>query len=106
MGHSITRDFVARVNGPGWDYGLARILIDDQRNAAVFVPPATNGPVQLFVADTFNPASGTGVTADGGRVSYQRRGAACSFALARCNVTTTTLTTRWDAVDTVPVDVG
>lgn len=95
MEHTITRDIIATVTGPGWNYGIARILIDDQGNAAVFVPPAVNGPVQTFAVAQTLPSRGTGLTEDGGQVTWRRRGSGCSFKLAKCHMTTSQLSPHW-----------
>lgn len=98
MAHEVQRDIIANVTGPGWNYGLARVLIDTEGNAAVFVPPG-QVPVQTFTVNAgSNDSMGSGQTADGGQVSYRRKGASCSFSLAKCNAKTHTLAARWDAV--------
>lgn len=99
--HTIVRDIIANVIGPGWSFGLARVLIDSDGNAAVFVPPG-NEPVQTFKVVVGTDAQGTGTDANGKQVTYRRRSSSCSFALAKCNTKTSVLTKRWDAV-TVPV---
>lgn len=91
----IARDVIVTVQGPGWSYGIARLLIDDEGNAAVFVPPAT-GPVQVFQTQVTSAARGTGLTGDGGEVKWRRRGAGCSFQLAKCRIDTAGLVSRWN----------
>lgn len=98
---NITRDLIATVTGPGWSYGLARVLIDDSTNmAAVFVPPGS-APVQTFSVTQATVQGGTGTVtlADGsiGKVVFRRRGAGCSFALAKCQVSTLILSQRWQS---------
>lgn len=93
--HNVTRDIIAAVQGPGFAYSVARILMDDQGNAAVFVPPAGSGPVATFTEQVTQPARGTGVTEDGGQVTWRRKGAGCSFKLAKCQVSTMQLAEYW-----------
>lgn len=95
MARTITRDVIAQVSGPGWNYGLARILIDDSGTAAVFVPPATNGPVYTFTTNLTQPGRGTGITEDGGQVSWRRRGSGCGFKLANCQISREELAEYW-----------
>lgn len=89
------RDMVATVSGPGFNYGLARVLTDTEGNGVVFVPPA-QVPVQAFKVQSINAAAGTGVLEDGGLIKFRRRGASCSYALAQCNTKTETLMLRWE----------
>lgn len=106
MQHTVVRDIIVQVQGSGWAFGLARILIDNESNAAVFVPPAAE-PVATFRFTTGNDVAGSGEDADGGRVTYRRKATSCGFALAKCNVKTNTLTERWDRFDRISrVDVA
>lgn len=98
MTHTIVRDVIAQVQGQGWAFGLARILIDSEGNAAVFVPPG-NEPVQTFRFTAGSDMAGTGEDSDGNRVTYKRRTTSCGFALAKCHFKTQILTDRWDSFD-------
>lgn len=94
----ITRDIIVTANGPGWSYGLARLLVAADGTASLWLPPG-DAPVQTFRADmgTLNGVSGRGTTSDGGQVTFRRRGSGCSWALAKCRVATATLQQRWAA---------
>jgi hypothetical protein len=89
------RDLVATVSGPGFGYGLARVLIDTEQNGVVFVPPG-QVPVQAFKVKSLNAAGGEGILEDGGIIKFRRRGASCSYSLAQCNTKTATLMLRWE----------
>lgn len=93
---NIRRDMVATIQGPGWSYGMCRVLIAEDGQAAVFVPPGDK-PVQTFTVVTESPAGGTGTTEDGNAVKFRRRGASCSYRLAKCNTPTSTLSARWNS---------
>lgn len=99
--HSIKRDIIAAVSGPGWSYGLARLVFDTQDRVAVFVPPG-DSPVQEFTFTKGNDMAGTGTVGDS-QVTYRRRAASCGWRLAYCNMKTPTLMARWNAVP-VPAD--
>lgn len=95
----IISDVIASVRGPGFNYPLARLLFEESGTVAVFAPPGKE-PTHVFIADPGHLPSirGTGQMPEGGVVSWQRRGASCTFKLAKCNVKTTTLVSRWKAV--------
>lgn len=92
----VVRDVVVRASGDGWNYKLARMLVDAEGNAAVFVPPG-NEPAKLFTVDPKQTRAmkGTGVDADGGKVLWSQRASGCGYKLAKCNVKTATLEARW-----------
>lgn len=92
----IKRDLVATIQGPGWSYGMCRVLITTTGEAAVFIPPG-EAPAQTFTVTADTLQGGTGTTADGGTVKFRRRGASCSYRLAKCNTPTATLAGRWDS---------
>ena len=69
---NITHDIIAAVAGPGWKYGLSRILIDDEKNGVVFIA-GSQEPFASFTADMISTSKGTGTTADGA-LSWRRRG--------------------------------
>jgi hypothetical protein len=60
----------------------------------VFVPPG-QAPTQTFTVTLLTAGGGEGVTEDGSVVKFRRRGASCSYALAKCNTQTDTLMSRW-----------
>lgn len=95
MQHTIARDVICSVQGPGWSYGIARILIDSEGHGAVFVPPLGSGPVKEFTVTDANQHHGNGLTAEGGTVTWRRKPAGCGFKLARCHATTEELATHW-----------
>lgn len=92
----IKRDIVATIQGPGWSYGMSRVLIDKDGLAAVFVT-ADGPPAQTFTVVEDRPGGGVGKTDDGGVVKYRRRGSSCSYKLAKCQTSTKTLVGRWEA---------
>lgn len=91
----VTRDIIAAVTGPGWKYGVSRILIDDQGNGAVFVVGSEN-PVAEFTVTNIQTSRGTGVNADG-EITWRRRGSSCQYKLAKCKISTESLKSRWMA---------
>lgn len=89
----IVRDLVATISGPGLNYQICRLLIDEDLNAAAFVPDS-EAPVLTFKTAATGVA-GTGTLPDGSVLTYKQRGASCSYKLAKCNVKTLTLADRW-----------
>jgi hypothetical protein len=53
----VTHDLIAAVTGPGWKFGLSRILIDSEGNGAVFIA-GSQEPFALFTVDETNTAKG------------------------------------------------
>lgn len=93
----IVRDIVVRASGDGWGYKLARLLIDVDGNAALFVLPGDE-PKRLFTVDVKASArtlKGAGTDADGGKVVWSQRSAGCGYKLAKCQVSTAQLSARW-----------
>lgn len=88
----IVRDIVATVTGAA-SYQICRLLIDEEHNAAVFIPDQ-DSPVLTFKANSASVV-GSGTLPDGSVVGYKQRGASCSYKLAKCNVKSMTLATRW-----------
>lgn len=95
----VTHDIIAAVNGPGWKYGLSRILIDSEGNGAVFIA-GSQEPFASFDVVSVITSKGTGVTPDG-EITWRRRGSSCQYKLAKCKVNTATMTSWWtDALAT------
>lgn len=92
---TIAHDMIVSVTGQGWNYGLARILIDTDGNGAVFVPPGMEPAKVLTGITVGGGGKGAAVGPQGGQVTFTRRGSSCSFKLAKCQVTTQQLNTRW-----------
>lgn len=92
---NVTHDLIASVQGPGWKYGLSRILIDDAGNGVVFVA-GSEEPFAQFEAGKVQTSRGTGTTADGGEVTWRRRGSSCQYKLAKCKISTATITSWWE----------
>lgn len=90
----IVHDLIASVVGPGWKYGISRILIDDKDNGAVFVA-GSQEPVATFTLQTFSTSRGTGVTHEG-EITWRRRGSSCQYKLAKCKVSTATMQSWWE----------
>jgi hypothetical protein len=94
VARTITRDIIGAISGPGWRYSKARILIDPDMNAAVFVP-GNNGPVQTFKVTDLQSMKGVGVTSQGDAVSWRRTGSGCSWQYAKCRVNEAVLAAQW-----------
>lgn len=96
----ITHDFIAAVTGPGWKYGLSRILIEESGRGAVFIA-GTDGVFAEFDVVKAGTSRGEG-TIDGEPITWRRRGSSCQYKLAKCKVSTATMTQRWqEAVEDV-----
>jgi len=89
----ITHDIIAAVVGPRWKFGLSRILIDSEGNGAVFVA-GSEKPHATFTATTVQTSRGVGRNNDG-EITWRRRGSSCQYKLAKCRVTTETMTSWW-----------
>lgn len=92
----IVHDIVAAVSGPGWKYGLSRILVNEDNEGAVFIA-GSETPLVEFTVEGVSTSRGTGLTADGGEVTWRRRGSSCQYKLAKCKVNTETMTSWWVA---------
>lgn len=90
----IKHDLIASVVGPGWKYGLSRILIDEEDRGAVFVA-GSQEPIAEFDVTAFSTSRGTGVTHEG-EITWRRRGSSCQYKLAKCKVSTATMQSWWE----------
>lgn len=90
----VTHDIIAAVTGPGWKYGLSRVLIDSGGNGAVWIA-GSEEPFASFTVVGVSTSRGTGTTADGGEVTWRRRGSSCQYKLAKCKVSTETMKSWW-----------
>lgn len=90
----ITHDIIAAVVGPGWKYGLSRILVNEDGEGAVFVA-GSEKPHAEFTVSGVSTSRGTGQTADGGEIKWRRRGSSCQYKLAKCKINTETMTSWW-----------
>lgn len=90
---NVTHDLIAAVSGPGWKYGLSRILIDDEGNGAVFIA-GSETPFATFTVDHAQTSRGKGHN-DEGEITWRRRGSSCQYKLAKCKVSTETMRTWW-----------
>lgn len=90
----VTTDIIAAVQGPGWKYGLSRVLIDDQKNGVVFIA-GSEYPFAFFTVDSQSTSRGSGTSEDG-EIVWRRRGSSCQYKLAKCKVSTETITSWWE----------
>ena len=90
---NVTRDLIAAVTGPGWKYGLSRILIDDEGNGVVFIA-GSQAPFASFEVTQVSTSRGRGANADGD-ITWRRRGSSCQYKLAKCKVNTETMVSWW-----------
>ena len=90
----VKHDLIASVSGPGWKYGLSRVLIDSEDRGVVFVA-GSEVPIAEFEVNTLSTSRGTGTT-EGGEVTWRRRGSSCQYKLAKCKVSTATMTSWWE----------
>ena len=95
---NVTHDLIAAVTGPGWKFGLSRILIDDENNGVVFIA-GSETPFATFTVSSTTTSRGTGSNADG-EITWRRRGSSCQYKLAKCKVNTATMTSWWEASKT------
>lgn len=91
---NVTHDLIAAVTGPGWKFGLSRILLDDEGNGVVFIA-GSQVPFATFTATSVMTSRGTGTT-DDGEIMWRRRGSSCQYKLAKCKVSTATITSWWE----------
>ena len=92
---NVTHDLIAAVTGPGWKFGLSRILINDEDEGVVFVA-GSEEPYAAFAVQNVTTGRGTGVSEEG-PITWRRRGSSCQYKLAKCKVSTETMTQWWDA---------
>ena len=90
---NVTHDLIAAVTGPGWKYGLSRILINDEGGGAVFIAGSTE-PFASFTVRNAQTSRGEGYN-DDGEISWRRRGSSCQYKLAKCKVSTETMRSWW-----------
>ena len=95
---NVTHDIIAAVTGPGWKFGLSRILINDEGEGVVFIAGSQEPFATFAVKDA--PANragsrGSGVSEEGDIV-WRRRGSSCQYKLAKCKISTETMTTWWE----------
>lgn len=91
---NLTHDLIASVTGPGWKYGLSRILIDEDGNGAVFIA-GSESPFAEFTVRNVQTSKGAGYN-DDGEITWRRRGSSCQYKLAKCKVSTATMTSWWE----------
>jgi hypothetical protein len=95
---NVTHDLIAAVTGPGWKFGLSRILLDDEGNGVVFVA-GSEEPYASFTVKNSSTSRGAGTNEDG-EITWRRRGSSCQYKLAKCKVSTEQMTQRWvDALE-------
>ena len=100
---NITHDLIAAVTGPGWKYGLSRILINDEGEGVVFIA-GSEEPFAYFTVQNVSTSKGAGFN-DDGEITWRRRGSSCQYKLAKCKVSTETMTSRWvDSLSTETLD--
>lgn len=92
---NVTHDLIAAVVGPGWKYGLSRILIDSEGQGVVFIA-GSQEPFATFTVDNVGTGRGSGHN-DDGEITWRRRGSSCQYKLAKCKVSTATMTSWWQA---------
>ena len=91
---NVTHDVIAAVQGPGWKFGLSRILINDEGDGVVFIA-GSEEPHTYFRVQNASTSRGAGVTSDGGEITWRRRGSSCQYKLAKCKVSTETMKSWW-----------
>jgi hypothetical protein len=91
---NVTHDLIAAVTGPGWKFGLSRILINDEDEGVVFVA-GSDEPYAAFVVQHVSTGRGAGTNEDGD-ITWRRRGSSCQYKLAKCKVSTEQMTQRWE----------
>jgi len=92
---NVTHDLIAAVTGPGWKFGLSRILINDEDEGVVFIA-GSQEPFAAFAVQHITTGRGTGVSEEGD-IKWRRRGSSCQYKLAKCKVSTETMTQWWEA---------
>lgn len=91
----ITHDLIAAVTGPGWKFGLSRILVNDEGEGVVFIA-GSQEPFAAFAMGEFRGARGKGESEEG-PITWRRRGSSCQYKLAKCKVSTETMKGWWEA---------
>lgn len=98
---NVTHDLIAAVTGPGWKYGLSRILLNDEGEGVVFIAGQTE-PLAAFAVEDVRQSRGSGSNEDG-TITWRRRGSSCQYKLAKCKVSTEQMTQRWlDSLEPAP----
>lgn len=100
---TVTHDLIAAVQGPGWRFGLSRILIDEDGNGVVFIA-GSEEPYVEFMDARVATARGT-ATVEDGEIQWRRRGSSCQYKLAKCKVKTETLESWWRRAKAEPEPV-
>lgn len=90
---NVTHDIIASVSGPGWKYGLSRILINDEGEGVVFIA-GSQSPFASFTVQNSSTSRGAGFN-DDGDITWRRRGSSCQYKLAKCKVSTETMKSWW-----------
>jgi hypothetical protein len=90
---NVTHDLIAAVTGPGWKYGLSRILLNDEGEGVVFIA-GSEAPFASFTIQNSSTSRGAGFN-DEGEIKWRRRGSSCQYKLAKCKVSTEQMTQRW-----------
>jgi hypothetical protein len=98
---NVTHDLIAAVTGPGWKFGLSRILINDEGEGVVFIA-GSQEPFASFTVLNSSTSRGGGASRGSGvsgtgDITWRRRGSSCQYKLAKCKVSTETMTSWWDA---------
>lgn len=91
---AIAHDMIVKITGPGWEFSPARILVADDGTAAMFLPPG-NAPEKILTDVVLTRTGGSALGPQGGKVTFTRRAAGCWFKLAKCQISTKQLATRW-----------
>lgn len=99
----IEHDVIASVSGPGWKYGLARILIDKNGTGAVFLA-GSEEPFTEFTVQNASVSRGKGFN-DDGEIVWRRRGSSCQYKLAKCKVSTATIAGWWESARSMKSDL-
>lgn len=89
----VTHDIIASVTGPGWKYGLSRILINSEGEGVVFIA-GSQTPFASFTVQNVSTGKGSGFN-DDGNITWRRRGSSCQYKLAKCKVSSETMTQWW-----------
>lgn len=85
---TVQHDIIAAVSGPGWKYGLSRIIVVDGQGAVFIAGSET--PFAYFDLVEATVSRGKGMSAEG-EITWRRRGSSCQYKLAKCKVSTETL---------------
>lgn len=101
MARKITQDLIVKITHPDWAEKRARLVIDDQKNAAVFTARAA--PKHELKLHDVDFLRGRLILADEARtvVTFRRIGSSCSWTLARCQIAS--LASLWPDAPAEPV---